>query len=100
MTQLQSRWNPHSQLLREAIATAWQMDFNNATNPGLFNQLPQRNYRRTDRGYADSSGTLDQYKHAYREAYCNGYQQAYYSETEQLKLLMSKVRAGQTNKAN
>jgi hypothetical protein len=65
-----------------------------------FQPTATENYRRAGRGYSDSIGPLDQYKQAYREAYCNGYQQAYYSETEQLKPLMSKVRAGQTNKAN
>jgi hypothetical protein len=65
-----------------------------------FQPTATENYRRADRGYSDSSGALDQYKQAYREAYCNGYQQAYYSETEQLKLLTSKARAGQTNNAN
>jgi len=61
-----------------------------------FQPTATENYRRADRSYADSSGALDQYQQAYREAYCNGYQRAYYSETEQLKTLMSKARAGQS----
>ena len=43
------------------------------------------NYRKADRGYSDSGGDLNQYKQAYREAYCNGYQQAYYGETQQVE---------------
>jgi hypothetical protein len=42
-------------------------------------------YQKADRGYSDSTGDLNEYKQAYREAYCNGYQQAYYSETEKIE---------------
>lgn len=52
------------------------------------------NYRRADRGYSDSSGDLNQYKQVYREAYCNGYQQAYYGETAQIETANVLRRSG------
>ena len=52
---------------------------------GSFQANATENYQKADRGYSDSSGDLSEYKQAYREAYCNGYQQAYYSETEKIE---------------
>lgn len=43
------------------------------------------NYRKADRGYSASRGNLNEYKQAYREAYCNGYQLAYYAEAAQIE---------------
>jgi hypothetical protein len=42
-------------------------------------------YQKADHGYSDSNGDLNEYKQSYREAYCNGYQQAYYRETENIE---------------
>jgi hypothetical protein len=50
-----------------------------------FQPAATENYQRADRGYSDGSGGLNQYKKAYREAYCNGYQLAYYGETTQIE---------------
>jgi hypothetical protein len=50
-----------------------------------FQATATENYRRANRGYSDSSGDLNQYQQAYREAYCNGYQLAYYGETAQIE---------------
>ena len=52
---------------------------------GSFQANATENYQKADRGYSDSSGDLSEYKQAYREAYCNGYQQAYYRETEKIE---------------
>jgi hypothetical protein len=52
---------------------------------GSFRANATENYQKADRGYSDSSGDLSEYKQVYREAYCNGYQQAYYSETENIE---------------
>ncbi len=52
---------------------------------GSFQANATENYQKADRGYSDSSGALSEYKQAYREAYCNGYQQAYYSEAENIE---------------
>jgi len=48
---------------------------------GFFRANATEKYQKADRGYSDSIGDRNEYKQAYREAYCNGYQQAYYSET-------------------
>jgi hypothetical protein len=52
---------------------------------GSFRANATEKYQKADRGYSDSNGGLNEYKQAYREAYCNGYQQAYYSETENIE---------------
>ena len=52
---------------------------------GSFRANATEKYQKADRGYSDSSGDLSEYKQAYREAYCNGYQQAYYSEAENIE---------------
>lgn len=52
---------------------------------GSFRANATEKYQKADRGYSDSNGDLNEYKQAYREAYCNGYQQAYYSETEKIE---------------
>lgn len=49
-----------------------------------FQPTATEHYRRADRGYSDGSGDVNRYKHAYREAYCNGYQLAYYGEAVQI----------------
>jgi hypothetical protein len=60
---------------------------------GSFWENATEKYKKADRGYSDSNGDLNEYKQAYREAYCNGYQQAYYSE-------MKKIEAAIFSKAN
>ncbi len=40
------------------------------------------NYRKADHGYSESQGSPEQYQRSYREAYCNGYQQGYYGESQ------------------
>jgi len=52
---------------------------------GSFRANVTEKYQKADRGYSDSDGDLNEYKQAYREAYCNGYQQAYYRETENIE---------------
>src|SRR5258708_22710143 len=52
---------------------------------GSFRANATEKYQKADHGYSDSKGDLNEYKQAYREAYCNGYQQAYYSETENIE---------------
>ena len=37
------------------------------------------------KGGAPGNGDLNEYGQIYREAYCNGYQQAYYRETENIE---------------
>jgi hypothetical protein len=61
---------------------------------GAFRATTTENYRRADRGYSDSGGDLNQYKQAYREAYCNGYQLAYYGETAQIETANVLRRSG------
>lgn len=56
---------------------------------GTFQPTSTKNYRKADRGYSDSSGDLNRYKQAYREAYCNGYQLAYYGDYRKLQWLIS-----------
>jgi len=72
---------------------AAQRGYRDGTTDGLqqryrartFQANATENYQKADRGYSESSGDLNQYKQAYREAYCNGYQQAYYTETEKIE---------------
>ena len=52
---------------------------------GAFHATVTENYRRADRGYSASSGDLNQYKQDYREAYCNGYQFAYYGKVADIE---------------
>ena len=52
---------------------------------GSFRVTATEKYQKADRGYSDSDGDLNDYKQAYRDAYCNGYQQAYYRETENIE---------------
>jgi hypothetical protein len=52
---------------------------------GSFQVSAAEKYQKADRGYSDNNGDLNEYKQAYRQAYCNGYQQAYYSETEKIE---------------
>ncbi len=52
---------------------------------GSFRPNATEKYQKADRGYSDNNGDLSEYKQAYREAYCNGYQQGYYSETEKIE---------------
>jgi hypothetical protein len=52
---------------------------------GSFRASATEKYQKADHGYSDSNGDLNEYKQAYREAYCNGYQQAYYRETENIE---------------
>jgi len=52
---------------------------------GSFRAHATEKYQKADRGYSDNNGDLNQYKQAYREAYCNGYQLAYYRETENIE---------------
>ena len=52
---------------------------------GSFRANATEKYQKADRGYSDSNGGLNEYKQAYREAYCNGYQQAYYIEAEKIE---------------
>jgi hypothetical protein len=52
---------------------------------GSFRANATERYQKADRGYSDSNGGLNEYKQSYREAYCNGYQQAYYRETENIE---------------
>src|SRR5216683_2676012 len=66
---------------RDGIADGLQQRYRS----GSFQANATENYQKADRGYSDSSGDLSEYKQAYREAYCNGYQQAYYSETEKIE---------------
>jgi hypothetical protein len=56
---------------------------------GSFRANATENYQNADRGYSNSNDDLNEYKQAYREAYCNGYQQAYYSETENIEEAIS-----------
>jgi len=44
------------------------------------------NYRRANRGYSNGSGDLNQYKQAYREAYCNAYQLAFYGAPQEIRV--------------
>jgi hypothetical protein len=52
---------------------------------GSFRANATEKYQKADHGYSDSNGDLNEYKQSYREAYCNGYQQAYYRETENIE---------------
>jgi hypothetical protein len=52
---------------------------------GSFRVNATEKYQKADRGYSESKGDLNEYKQAYRDAYCNGYQQAYYRETENIE---------------
>jgi len=52
---------------------------------GAFQATATENYKRADRGHSDSSGDLNQYKQDYREAYCNGYQLAYYGKIAEIE---------------
>jgi len=52
---------------------------------GSFRPNATEKYQKADRGYSDNNGDLSEYKQSYREAYCNGYQQAYYRETENIE---------------
>jgi hypothetical protein len=45
----------------------------------------RENYRKADRGYSHNTGSLEQYRRTYREAYCNGYQQGYYGEPDKVE---------------
>ena len=66
---------------RDGITDGLQQRYRSRT----FQANATENYQKADRGYSESSGDLNQYKQAYREAYCNGYQQAYYTETEKIE---------------
>jgi len=66
---------------RDGLADGLQQRYESMS----FQPAATENYQRADRGYSDSSGGLNQYKEAYREAYCNGYQLAYYGETTQIE---------------
>jgi hypothetical protein len=66
---------------RDGLADGLQQRYESRS----FQPAATENYQRADRGYSDSSGGLNQYKEAYREAYCNGYQLAYYGETAQIE---------------
>src|SRR5260370_39583432 len=66
---------------RDGLADGLQQRYESMS----FQPAATENYQRADRGYSDSSGGLDQDKEAYREAYCNGYQLAYYRETAQIQ---------------
>jgi hypothetical protein len=52
---------------------------------GSFRANATEKYQKADHGYSYSNGDPNEYKQAYREAYCNGYQQAYYRETENIE---------------
>jgi hypothetical protein len=79
--QLGSLQPPAKRGYRDGLADGLQQRYEARS----FQPTAAENYRRADRGYSDSRGDLNQYKQAYREAYCNGYQQAYYSETEKIE---------------
>jgi hypothetical protein len=76
---------------------AWQLGEQRGYRDGITDGLQQlreskrfepnttRNYKRADRSYSDISGGLNQYKLVYREAYCTGYQVAYYGEPERIE---------------
>jgi hypothetical protein len=66
---------------RDGLADGLQQRFASR----FFQPTATENYRRADTGYSGSSGDLNQYMQAYREAYCNGYQLAYYGETGQIE---------------
>ena len=66
---------------RDGIADGLQQRYRS----GSFQANATENYQKAGRGYSDSSGDLSEYEQAYRDAYCNGYQQAYYSETENIE---------------
>jgi|SRR5215469_2740241 len=66
---------------RDGIADGRQQRYDS----GSFQPSATGNYRNANRGYSESGGDLNQYKQAYREAYCNGYQRAYYAEPEQIE---------------
>jgi len=52
---------------------------------GSFRPNTSDNYRKADHGYSGSSSDLNQYKQAYREAYCNAYQLAFYGEPQEVQ---------------
>jgi hypothetical protein len=76
-----------------ASRLAGQKGYRDGVTDGLQQRLGSKrfqasateNYRRADRGYSESSGDLYQYERSYREAYCNGYQEGYYAEPEQIE---------------
>ena len=53
---------------------------------GSFRPSATENYKRADRGYSGGGGDLNQYRQAYREGYCNGYQMAFYGEPREIQL--------------
>jgi hypothetical protein len=66
---------------RDGLADGLQQRYESRS----FQPTGTENYRRADRGYSDNSGDLNQYKQAYREAYCNGYQLAFYGEPQEIQ---------------
>jgi hypothetical protein len=50
-----------------------------------FQATATESYRKADRGYSDNDGDLNQYMRAYREAYCNAYQLAFYGEPQEIQ---------------
>jgi hypothetical protein len=66
---------------RDGITDGLQQRYRSRT----FQANATESYRKADSGYLEGSGDLNQYKQAYREAYCNGYQQAYYGEKQQVE---------------
>jgi hypothetical protein len=68
---------------RDGLADGLQQRYESRS----FQPTAAENYRRADRGYSNSSGDMNQYKQAYREAYCNGYQTAFYGKTAQIERL-------------
>ena len=76
---------------------AWQLAEQRGYRDGITDGLRQRrgskrfqasaseNYTRADRGYSERMGDVNRYRRLYREAYCTGYQQGYYSEPEQIE---------------
>lgn len=49
---------------------------------GAFQASATENYKKAGRGYSQSDRDLNQYLLAYREAYSNGYQEAYYGSAK------------------
>jgi hypothetical protein len=54
--------------------------FEQRASSGTFQMNSTENYRQANHGYSESVGELIRYQAAYREAYCNGYQEAYYAK--------------------